>query len=269
MTKPKSEKKSADQKAAEPAKKRGRRPDTAEAKAAKQAAKATEKAAGDKAEGAKRTAAAKVAAGDNSADPKLKQIFLDTLPKVIRLKDRIASVTGELRAVYKDAQRDGFTKDQFETAILCSDPEGEAKVQEKIAKALQAAQFVGAMLGKNLLNFEEPDRTPAADRAFEEGQRASMENKAALPPYAPETEQYRRYMDGFHSHQASLVTAGMKQINPPSPPPASEVTSGVAMTREAYRAQTAANAKLPNSGAENDDAAEGEEEEFADREAAS
>lgn len=255
-------------------KKRGRKPDTPEQKAAKAAAKQEAKAAADRATGERRVEAAKVAAGHNSADPRKKAIFLDAVAKVARLKDRIASVTGELRAFYKDMQRDGFTKDQFETAILVQTPEGEAKVKERMEKALQAAQFVGAMLGKSLDLFAEPDRTPAADRAYEEGQRASMENKAALPPYAPETEQFRRYMEGFHDHQASL--AQFKPINPPSPPPASEVTSGTPMTRQAYVEQQQAGAPLPpttqiaGSGAESDsDADDGDDgEEFADRSAA-
>lgn len=233
--------------------------------------KAAEKAAKQQAEGAKRQEAAKAVAGHNSADPQLQELFIRSTAQLKKLKETAKSANGKIRAFYKDALRDGFTKDQFETAILCETPEGEAEVRERMAKALQAAQFVGAMLGKNLAHFEEPDRTPASERAYDEGRRASMENKAALPPYAPDTEQFRQYMAGFHAHQETLVKAGMKPVNPPSPAPASEVSSGTAMTRAQYAAQQAAMSAPPaddGTGAESDYEDEENDDEFADRPAA-
>lgn len=252
--------------------KRGRPAKTPEQKAAEKAAKDAAKTEAKKAEGAQRTEAAKAVAGHNSADPKLRELFVRSVETYKKHKKKVHDASGDLRRFFKDALRDGFTKDQFETAVMCEDPEGEAKVQEKIAKALQAAQFVGAMLGKHLDAFSEPDRTPAADRAYSEGQKASMENKAAFPPYAPETEQFRRYMEGFYAHQETLAKFKPLEKAPPSPPPASEVTSGVSMTRSQFnQAQAAPPAPMGATFADDGTGAEtdSEEEEFADRAPAS
>ena len=53
--------------------------------------------------------------------------------------------------------------------------------------------------------FEEPDRTPAADRAYDAGKQASMENQPRKPPHDPSTIQYERWMAGYADHQATLA----------------------------------------------------------------
>lgn len=206
MKKPKNAK--AAKQRAEP-KKRGRPPGSGKKAAA--APKQT-KAEKTKAAAEKRQAAQQAVAGSNSVDPTVREAFLGYLKDYRQHKERMKSANGRLRAFLKEAKRDGFIQNDFDTAILVETPEGEARVREDIGRLLRAAQMGGSTLGNQLDLFNEPDRTPAVDIARSEGQKASMENKAALPPYDPSTPQYRAYMEGFHEHQATL--ASFKAINP-------------------------------------------------------
>ncbi len=88
--------------------------------------------------------------------------------------------------------------------------EGEAAVRAKLEATLRAARWMGAAIGSQFEMFEGPDRTPAADRAFEEGKRAGMKGEPARPPYAPELEQYRRWMEGHGVGNEALARKGFK-----------------------------------------------------------
>lgn len=157
-------------------------------------------------------AAAKAAVGHNSADPKLRELFLQHKGLVDKAQQQLNSANGKLRAAIKAAKVDGFSSDQFKVARQLETPEGEAEFKAKVGKQLQAAQFIGSSLGSQLDMFLEPDRTDAADRAYDEGQKASMENVAAVPAYAPGTKQYESYMKGFHDHQAG-ISKGFKTVD--------------------------------------------------------
>lgn len=86
--------------------------------------------------------------------------------------------------------------------IAFDDKAGEVAVRNEIARQAKVMRWAGLPLGAQLeLQLAEPDRTPSVDRAFDEGKRASMENKPAKPEYAPETEQYRSYMAGYQEDQ--------------------------------------------------------------------
>jgi hypothetical protein len=71
---------------------------------------------------------------------------------------------------------------------------------------MQAARWVGSGIGAQLDLFVQPNRTPAAERAYDEGKQASMENKPRKPPYDPSTTQFRSWMKGFNEHQGTLIS---------------------------------------------------------------
>lgn len=150
----------------------------------------------------------------NNDDPEAKALFLQHLPKIRDLKAKVATATSNLRNAYKSAKAQGaFEKGDFDFAFELETAEQEAKARAKIARNLQIARYVGSDMGSQLDLFLEPDRTPAVDRAYEEGQRASMQNEKAAPIYAPDTDQHGAYMKGFHEHQASLGK-GIKPLHP-------------------------------------------------------
>lgn len=146
-------------------------------------------------------------------DQEAKALFLRALPKIADLKAKLNTANANLRNAYKAAKADGFLKKDFDVAFEIQGAEGEKAKKAAIARELTIAKWLGCDLGVQLDLFLEPTRVPAADRAFEEGQAASMQNKAAKPPYDPSTEQYRKYMAGFHEHQATLAK-GIKKLDP-------------------------------------------------------
>jgi hypothetical protein len=111
-----------------------------------------------------------------------------------------------MRNVGKTIKSDGFTLAQIKVAIALDEPEGEADVRAELTQTMQAARWVGSDIGAQLDLFVQPNRTPAADRAFDEGKQASMENKPRKPPYDPSTAQFRSWMKGFNEHQGTLIT---------------------------------------------------------------
>lgn len=174
-----------------------------------------------------RSAAIRAAAGDNSADPKLRQILLETLPKYLDSKAKIAKATNSHRAFLKDALRDGFTKADFELAAELSSPEGEKAYIERVANQMRIATYVGAAIGTQFSLLDLTDRTPIADRAYSEGERASMESKPCQPPYDPSTEASRKWIEGWQAHQSSMLKGGIKEKPAASVPVPSAAAMGL------------------------------------------
>lgn len=191
------------------------------ARQAREDAKANAGAKADKAEaraggkaGSFAAAKPQSTANTDDLDREEKALFLNHLPLVKKARERIASATSDLRTLYKRAKAEGgFTKADFDTAVAVETAENEARERAKIARQLKIAKIMGSDLGNQLDLFLEPDRTPAIDRAREEGERASMEGKSAAPPYDPSTEQHRMWLEGWHAHQA-IRGAGFKPLNP-------------------------------------------------------
>lgn len=180
---------------------KGKRPATKKTAAKKKATPAPRKPAS-------KTDAAKAAIGHNAADPKVRELFLQHKEKVDKLRQQAQSAQSKLRAAYKAAKADKFEQYMFDTARQLETPEGEAEFVAKLGKQVQAAQFVGntlvAQIGQLDL-FDMIDRTDSTERAYDEGQKASMGNKQAKPDYAPGTAQHEAYLKGYHDHQAQIA----------------------------------------------------------------
>ncbi len=188
--------------------------------------------------------------------------FHHHLPKVVSLRDAVATATSNLRNAYKSAKADGFTKADFDYAVDVATPEKEASTKEKIRRRLLVAKWMGSDLGSQLDLFSNPDYRATEPlsvvaRAYEEGQTASMQNKAAKPDYAPGTETYAQYMEGFHSHQAAIVKAKASKTadkyTKPKVPKAQN--GGFGMSEDEFAAEQARAAPaLATHGLDEDDA---------------
>lgn len=120
-------------------------------------------------------------------------------------KDALAIVEEEAKTkLGKHAVRD------IRTWALLKDEKGEDKLKEKIEAQMRIARWLGLTIGTQADLFGE-DRTPSVDRAYAEGKRDGLAGNPCKPDYAPELEQYRRYMDGFHEGQ-SVLAKGIKPI---------------------------------------------------------
>lgn len=88
--------------------------------------------------------------------------------------------------------------------------EGEAKLKADMERRLKVARWMGMPFGSQSDMFGE-DRTPAVDRAFALGKKAGLAGETMQPPHAPETEQHRRWVEGFHEGQA-VIAKGIKPL---------------------------------------------------------
>jgi len=120
-------------------------------------------------------------------------------------KDTLAILEEEAKAkLGKHAVRD------IRTWALLKDENGEEKLKEKIEAQMRIARWLGLAMGTQAELFGE-DRTPSVDRAYAEGKRDGLAGDPCKPDYAPELEQYRKYMDGFHEGQ-SILAKGIKPL---------------------------------------------------------
>ena len=212
-------------------------------------------------------------------DAQEEALFHHHAPKVKAQKDKVTKAVADLRNLYKAAKADGLEKVDFDIAFSLETPEQEAKQRAKLVRVVQVAGWVGSDIGQ--LSFAdqlgEPDRTPAADRAYQEGRRAGLQGDRAAPGYDPSTEQHRRYMAGFHD----AVDARVKQnIKPPvqaeeekpkparaaaAPPPLPANVQPLAMTRSQFEHQRA-QAAAAKAGIDASDEEEADEDDFVDAE---
>jgi hypothetical protein len=157
-------------------------------------------------------ARAKVSKNDNLIDPKLKRSFIEARDHWKSLDDRANSAAAKRRQYQKEIKEAGFSMQQIKDSLRLMTPEGEAEFKAEIANRLLAAAYSDADIGEQLSLFLEDNRTPAADRAYKEGQTSAMKNEAAVPKYAPDTDQYQAFMQGYHDEQGRQVKSGIKKL---------------------------------------------------------
>jgi len=160
---------------------------------------------------AKAGPAVEAAKTNPDVDTEAKALFLHHLPKIEAAKKKIADATNALRILYKSAKADGMLKRDFDVAIEMQGAEGEKNKKAAIARELTIARWLGYDLGAQLDMFLEPERVPATERAYNEGQSASMQGKPLKCDYHETTPQYREFVRGFQEHQTTLH-AGFKKL---------------------------------------------------------
>lgn len=118
---------------------------------------------------------------------------------------------------------DGFKVLHMQIADSLINPKGEKRIHAEVRDRLWVARMIGHALGRQMDLFEAPDRTPAVDRAYEDGRTTSIDNQPRKCNYDPSTEQYREFMRGYNDHQEELmqrVGTGGGQLNDTTPLPA-------------------------------------------------
>lgn len=129
-----------------------------------------------------------------------------------------------------DIKADGFKVLHMNIADALINPKGEKKVHAEVRDRLWVARMIGHALGRQMDLFEAPDRTPAVDRAYENGRTASIDNAPRRCDYHESTEQYREFMRGYNDHQEELLSrvgTGGGELEPAGEEPdESEVETG-------------------------------------------
>lgn len=95
-------------------------------------------------------------------------------------------------------------------------PEGEAKLKAEIAETAECLRWAGVIVGESKDLFPE-DRTPAVERAFNEGRRAGLDGQVCKPPHDPSVPQYQHWIDGWQEGQGALMSCFEKtQVDVPA-----------------------------------------------------
>lgn len=98
----------------------------------------------------------------------------------------------------------------IKTAILLETDEGADELRAKIKREMRVAILMNSPIGTQGALFDDEDRTPASDRAYAAGKIVGWKGMPAKPPHAPETYQYRRWMDGHAEGNVALARSGFK-----------------------------------------------------------
>lgn len=91
--------------------------------------------------------------------------------------------------------------------------EGEKRQKAEIERAMRVARWMNVPYGSQAHLFGEPDRTPAVDRAYSEGKLDGLAGKDQVSHYAPSTEQYNKYLEGWSDGQ-KVLAAGIRPLTP-------------------------------------------------------
>ena len=158
-------------------------------------------------------ARSKVSKNDNLIDPKIKKTFIEMRDHWQTLNERANSSAAKRRQYQAEIKESGFSMQMIKDSLRMATPEGEAEFKAEMANRLLAAAYSDADIGEQLSLFLDGDRTPAVDRAYKEGQTAAMKNKALECAYAPETDQYAAFCEGYHEEQARQVKAGIGKLD--------------------------------------------------------
>lgn len=81
----------------------------------------------------------------------------------------------------------------------------EEALRAEIERKLRVARWMGAELGAQFDMFgadPQPNRTPAVDKAFEDGKRAGLQGADMVSPHAPSTPQGQSWIRGYHKGSA-------------------------------------------------------------------
>lgn len=115
--------------------------------------------------------------------------------------------------------------DRVKDQIALADPKTADKLKAAVQRQIEVMEWLGAIpVGTQLSLFGE-DRTPAVDRARNEGHQAGVSGQSMRPPYAPELPQYTAWVEGWQAGQAETFNIQKLDTPPPAgnaPPPASD-----------------------------------------------
>lgn len=147
------------------------------------------------------------ATGNEMSEPDRKARFFNWCAKWEAARAAVKIIEEDAKDVLgKHVLRD------FRTHIQAQTPEGEAKIRARVESILRVLRWNAKALGTQANFLDDDDRTPAVERAEAEGERDGLAGARCQTDYAPDTEQYRRYMDGYHKGQDVMVRAGIKPI---------------------------------------------------------
>lgn len=144
--------------------------------------------------------------------------FVRCVVQMEEAKDVTAEAKSAEKTLYDVFKEKGLSKKDIDYAIRLRKGD-DAETVERVRREQLLARWINHPVGTQAELFAGViDRTPSVDRAFAEGRLHGLEGKGPLsPPYAPSTEQYRSYCEGWHAAQSTLTSLFKKQEEDAAP----------------------------------------------------
>ncbi len=167
-------------------------------------------------------------AGENMlpmlTDNQRRGLFVIELSKLERLEQIAKKAISDSRNQRKVMITHGFEKGHIDFALYVKKA-SDTDVRKLMETQAEVLRFLGNPLAVQA-DFFDADRTPAVDRAFEEGKTAGMEGKRRESPHDASTPQGQRWLDGWSEGQG-IVAAGFKPIQAKGMPSAGKKSTVV------------------------------------------
>lgn len=139
------------------------------------------------------------------------QQFLKGFTDLKELRSEMAGTKGDMNAVYKRLKDLGWTKKDIEFALTLEEKD-VGQVVADFERKIRIAKLFGHQVGRQL-DLMDKDRTPQADRAYEEGMAAGRLRKSASNPYGPGSQEHQRWQEGFNEGNAFINKDLAAEIN--------------------------------------------------------
>lgn len=145
-------------------------------------------------------------------DEQRRALFFYHLGRVKNKKAEAESVNGELRNTYKVAKADGYTKKEIDFAIRLEKAD-EHELMEERRRQHEIATWMQHPVGVQLSLLDEPNRTPASERAEEEGFAAGSAGESCEPPFDSH-EPRQAWISGWHRGQKAILSVWESRQTP-------------------------------------------------------
>lgn len=146
-----------------------------------------------------------------SNDDQDRAAFLSHLKLIAALEGGLQKAKDALGLQYNKAKAEGFPKTDFKLVFKLQELDGERNKKSEIVRTLRVARWLAMDLGTQLDMFLLDERVVAEDRSYEEGKSRAMLGNTLKCDYAPDTEQYRSFAQGWHDGQA-ILSKGFKKL---------------------------------------------------------
>ncbi|NTS31300.1 hypothetical protein HQ945_08530 [Phyllobacterium sp. BT25] len=155
------------------------------------------------------------AAGHNSNDDYIEQVFHETLGVIKQDKSEIAGIMSGMKDNYKRASNAGIPKSVFKWAQELEDKDINDVIRDLEWK-IRVARWLGHPLGRQL-DLLDVDRADAEERAYAEGLAAGKGRKENINPYGVDSPMGQAWQRGMNDGTAFANKDLSKTINGEDP----------------------------------------------------